>query len=80
MHFGLPDNGQGKENQSGTKSFKSRIQPSKQMNRSPIKNLHVDNKSSLHKKPHPPKRKVIVISVLVLLGEKKFHVVNDCEL
>lgn len=80
MHFGLPDNGQGKENRSGTNSFKSRLQPSKQMSRSPIKNLHVDNKSSLHKKSHSPKRKVIVICVLVLVGEKKFLVVNDCEL
>lgn len=53
----LQDNGQGKENRSGTNSFKSRLQPSKQMSRSPIKNLHVDNKSSLHKKSHSPKRK-----------------------
>ncbi|KAJ1396952.1 Ternary complex factor MIP1, leucine-zipper [Sesbania bispinosa] len=47
---------QDKENQSCTNSSKSRQQSSNQMNRTPIKKLHVDNKS-LQKRWDPPKRK-----------------------
>ncbi|CAI8606370.1 unnamed protein product [Vicia faba] len=50
------ENVQGKENQFCNDSFKSRLQPSKQMSKTQIKNLHVDNKS-LHKKAHSPKKK-----------------------
>ncbi|XP_058722245.1 uncharacterized protein LOC131594171 [Vicia villosa] len=50
------ENIQGKENQSCNDSFKRRLQPSKIMSKSPIKNLHVDNKL-LHKKAHSPKKK-----------------------
>ncbi|WJX15865.1 hypothetical protein P8452_05962 [Trifolium repens] len=52
----LQENRQGKENKSCTNSFKKKLQPSKQMSKTPIKTLHVDNKS-LHKRAHPPRRK-----------------------
>ncbi|XP_061355924.1 uncharacterized protein LOC133300405 [Gastrolobium bilobum] len=51
----LPENGQGKENQSCTNSSKSMQQSSNQMNKTPIKKLNFDNKS-LQKKWEPPKR------------------------
>ncbi|XP_004499094.1 uncharacterized protein [Cicer arietinum] len=52
----LQENRQGKENQSCTNSSKTRLQSSKQMSKTPIKNIHVEDKS-LHKRRHPPKRK-----------------------
>ncbi|KAG4934410.1 hypothetical protein GmHk_17G050163 [Glycine max] len=52
--FGLPEDRQGKENQSCTNSSKSRQQSSNQMNKTPIKNI---DSQSLQKRLDHPKRK-----------------------
>ncbi|KAL5126974.1 hypothetical protein HKD37_14G039474 [Glycine soja] len=64
----LPDDRQGKENQSCTNSSKSRKQSSNQTNKTPIKKI---NNQSLQKKLDHPKRKSINVSFCNVQKEPK---------